>query len=70
MKYSHTTTGTYWGNVCGEGENCMPTPIYPEHCSGEWDLLHTNVLVIDTYQGSPGTNKAATLFFTWTWKRR
>jgi hypothetical protein len=70
MKYRHTTTGTFWGNVCGKAENVMPDPIYPEDRSGEWDLLHTNVVLVSSYKGSCGTHSAATLFITWTWKQR
>lgn len=70
------TTGTFWGNVCGAGENFMPAPIKPDASNGGvWKLMSTQVTLVGVHGESVlgahrGSNFGCSLYITWTWKRK
>lgn len=57
------TTGTFWGNVCGSGQNVMPAPIPPEDYRDFWQLMSTNVTLVSQEA------RCINLYLTWTWMR-
>lgn len=60
----YRTTGTFWGNACGRGENFMPEPIQPDRFR-TWALVDVNVVRVDSFE-KDGRDHIS-LYITWTW---